>query len=980
MKLPIFIVIFLSVYYVSKVGGDICIETFDPDFVTSLPNCTSSACSLVAVDFENSTGVWNPVSVHQYEQTANLTLRYKNITGCFGLVPSGFYPFQLNAADEIEDIPEFTSPGFDICYDSEGEHVEFCTQECIEKPTTTIKCIESSHYKFTPPCTSQGPSWCEHYLELNKTCYGYEPDINFFYWGAPNQTFANGVCLCTHVTETRIEIEKTTKFVRSCGALGQFARQDDSDDTSEIHIKVDDDIMSIENDAAFDIECRATKDDWIDTIAVDKSGLKKYTLPERLFMRGGYLFVTCFGNHSKVESTRIYLPGKVICRISDCLLCKEAFTGFNCLPIGHKIALITLLIFAALLLAASCPCIYWLLTGGAKTVFYTLKYLFCCVFKWQRTRMGKWIKNKATGAYERVSEGFEEAEEEMATTPEPEEGVRRKNKRQALFGVFIALMIMSSQLKPAFACESVVVLGGSTEECENGPEGAQNCTFVVNNDFIFNYLGETVCFKLIDKGTDKEVGSGSIKLEKVPVFWTAVKDYWTSRWVGKYKSFKHCGNVDWCDSDTCIDFLPNATADLESEGFTHIKWPGRSDCRATCGCAGCGCFYCSDACVESRAFLEPSGIAIQVSHIQSPIASVILSVNLKHAGHEDNFKYQMRVGEDQEIEGIKFTLSALDIPEISTPKDKHLACLKGDQGCMFVQASEKNIPSRAVIGDIQADTDVKLNQMGVNAFIFASEIFLRADAASATSYTFAKSGYDTSWEASRKNGEVPGTVDGRFWNYESNTLTVEVENDISAQVVMSMSDGFRIQLLRSKVCPEVTIKDVSGCYQCSLGFSVRITGHSSCESGLVTVTSDDTAVQIYTTSFLFNETETEYLILGSTERQQNNFNLVFSGTQSARSNIVFTGSVEKTINDQIYVKGQGEIKGNDGGGSETDSPFGEVVDNSFKKAADVSDWLHIIIWIAVAVAGLVVIVIIGAVLWKIDLRRFIPRSIKAKMT
>jgi hypothetical protein len=328
-------------------------------------------------------------------------------------------------------------------------------------------------------------------------------------------------------------------------------------------------------------------------------------------------------------------------------------------------------------------------------------------------------------------------------------------------------------------------------------------------------------------------------------------------------------------------------------------------------------------------------------------------------------------------EDIVFTLTSIEIPQITAPDSFKLVSFDGT-AFWFLPVAPANAPRKGMIGDIQADTAGAFQLVNPNSFIFASDLAFAQDGEDATTYVFAKSGMRT---VPRNYDDIlPGTFESQFWNVDNGIVQTEIDAGVAVRLAMSFSDQFQVQVLQSKVCPEATLQDAGGCFSCSLGFSVRVMIKSTCEEGLVLFSTDDKDVVLFTTSIPITGTSAEVLIHGSTNKRDNSFNLLIAGTQTAKVAVAFTASIEKTIYDQTYEKGTGVIKGGDTTAGITGSIFGSGIDNSFKDAANLSSWQTILIWVAVGVGALVLIIIIGVVIWRVNVKKYMPFSIKMKDT
>jgi hypothetical protein len=144
-------------------------------------------------------------------------------------------------------------------------------------------------------------------------------------------------------------------------------------------------------------------------------------------------------------------------------------------------------------------------------------------------------------------------------------------------------------------CDSFATVTNPILSCS---ENLCNVSFSAIGNLGFK--GDSACLAMGE-------GSSSVVIEithlGVTAYYNLIKQYFTSDWVGSAASQHRCYKSGAsCESGSCENYVYNFN---NKNGMGQIvdgqvlSWPGETYCRRGNGCAGNGCFYCTDGCIWS---------------------------------------------------------------------------------------------------------------------------------------------------------------------------------------------------------------------------------------------------------------------------------------------------------------------------------------------------------------------------------------------
>jgi hypothetical protein len=225
---------------------------------------------------------------------------------------------------------------------------------------------------------------------------------------------------------------------------------------------------------------------------------------------------------------------------------------------------------------------------------------------------------------------------------------------------------------------------------------------------------------------------------------------------------------------------------------------------------------------------------------------------------------------------------------------------------------------------------------------------------------------------------MPININGEQWSQDG--LFVQSEPVSPGALVVQLSTVGKYVVTRKMevVCPAGTFIAGSGCFNCDLGFKLKMTLHSYCRPGTVLMTTDSSAVILWTNAVALNTTSANFTITGFTTSRQNNWNLIIgTAANQLKIPITFTASEDNTIHNTSDIRGTADTQNpKDIAASDAKdtswfddlagwfSGLGASLDNAFTGKGSLLDWLKTIAVIVVGVVVLIVVVPVTIYIFK----------------
>jgi len=413
-------------------------------------------------------------------------------------------------------------------------------------------------------------------------------------------------------------------------------------------------------------------------------------------------------------------------------------------------------------------------------------------------------------------------------------------KKGASFVVVLLLPI-------ALACDTTTTIT-STNACTLYTEGGvqkEDCWTSFDLDVNFPFIGSEACVRLNDD-SGSPIAELRIKYKNATALMQTDTLYYTGAWWAQSESTKHCWGVGACEDDYCAEMEPtdyDESGELKDELI--LSWPGLTTCAASCGCAGCGCFYCRDGCLFSRIGVVPNNT--EVFKVLSPsLITLQPFVSLELDALTNPTNGSGAITDDGLVVG-DFNLVVNGLFQGSTTSfgSNNFIC-SPSSGCYFGFASPRNAPIAGSVGDLQAPTSSYPTNPSRTAFSFPFTSFTKNVQQNKATYVAPVVG------ATRLSSypTLPMLIGDVFWDYVGGSFVGLAKSTGGLSVKVTTLQDLLFTSVVAAICPEVEFYNATGCYSCLTPVVAWVKARSTCGAGLVSVsvpspyTSLTTAVEL----------------------------------------------------------------------------------------------------------------------------------------
>jgi len=603
-------------------------------------------------------------------------------------------------------------------------------------------------------------------------------------------------------------------------------------------------------------------------------GSVDYRLPQEVFITSGVVKVAVYISGDLAQTASFNIVGEKLCVLKDCVICWDAFQNWDCLTPANKALLIFLFILLIMLCIIALPvsvyAAYWILW----CLICPFRYIFMMGRAFLRSRFMRDSKNKVVKLKD-VKDYFFSKDVEGG---------------KALMMLFLFMSIGLSQTPPVFAqcATGQFILADLTSCLVSGTTKTCNAEFSLAGSTPTP--GVQTCFTILDASNNLTViGQGFVDYLAFEVTYPTINQYWTYPWYGEWHSRTRCDDSPPCHED-CQSTYPNdATAAGQIEDPLILNNPGEAFCRRGCGCAGCGCFLCSDSCIYSSYGLVFDNTTVQYSMITTlgtPVSTIYIRLrilnNFQNGGVDANVVLDQTVAV-QGAQAFVYANYSFAYVGAYTYNSANFGDLKVSYepptGRVYlVNAADVNIPKAGGLGDIQAP-NIQVAMTGSRtAAIFDPAMVERDQGSSDDNYVFQTPGYfDYS-----KYIFLPTTVGGSTWDGDATpsgdptfpyvvTLESNITNAPAIQWQLSTVSPVVFVQDVSLVCPRASFVNATGCFNCLQGVSMYINAYSSCLPGSALLKVNGTGIALSTLSVVLPQNAADILVELTVSRVSTDF-------------------------------------------------------------------------------------------------------------
>jgi hypothetical protein len=407
---------------------------------------------------------------------------------------------------------------------------------------------------------------------------------------------------------------------------------------------------------------------------------------------------------------------------------------------------------------------------------------------------------------------------------------------QTLSMVCLCLLLIVAPVSSQ--CMSTTVVSSSITSCTNS-FGNSSCKINLNSFISLPHLGNKACL-LMQSPDGIELGQMNITYSLSLIVLKTTFSHYTMKWQGGACSRRDCRATGTCNPDSgCsidVNYLNTALSG------PCLQYPGVTTCQASCGCAGCGCFYCSDACLVSRYYFQPlynTGL-ISVYTIDSSIVVPRVDVSLKLAD-KNLTTFTLDLTSDYSINNITYTL--LGSLSSSIPYFQNRGFLLRGSDAFIAPVSTYGNPQFGTVNDIQSSSPGFSPVM--TSFIFPSTSVQGIAAQYTVDYQFPSPGANLL----NVNTQLPFTTNGISWS-SNGTYPVGLNPNPGAVQLFVQTTDLLVRYLNTNVCPKIDTIVVNGCFNCPQGLTFTLSAFSVCDTGSAMVSLETTNQIVLETTFV----------------------------------------------------------------------------------------------------------------------------------
>lgn len=406
-------------------------------------------------------------------------------------------------------------------------------------------------------------------------------------------------------------------------------------------------------------------------------------------------------------------------------------------------------------------------------------------------------------------------------------------------------LLIVFMIATAMACDTNLLIGKEHMICTETLTH-YNCYINTNALLILTHLHAQACLTLVTQDEGMLIGTINITLDSTVALTPTALMYYTSHFKAIHMSRKACANSQYCDSVT--DCSKTNFTDPTADGALYgsvTRYPGISLCSDTCGCWGCQCFNCAEACTLSRYALSPIPSLYQVRRILPGVIqpTITVSSDLNGVLNTTELTITSSGGDLVGFDNLTLTYYGTGTKEIFTGDDR-LIMSQGQQ--WFAKASQVNAPIAGMVGDIQGNSQASFTNPTPTSFIFASDICTGYMSDSSMQFLCRPSGV-TAQSGWRK---LPTADSNAIWTMnEGYTLNADLLDPGSTMLGLDFETNAIISVKKTQVCPQIEFIGVNGFWGTDVPAAILLRGKSTCLPGpcILSVNSNEVVLAQYST-------------------------------------------------------------------------------------------------------------------------------------
>ncbi|KAI1717085.1 phlebovirus glycoprotein g2 domain-containing protein [Ditylenchus destructor] len=506
------------------------------------------------------------------------------------------------------------------------------------------------------------------------------------------------------------------------------------------------------------------------------------SIEELVFSQTATLTVWTNGEITKNHS--ITCSANPICELIECRLCLQYLKNPQCFKAPELTITQSIIVLGTLLII-----IYIVLKQCAKKSLTALHCIICLPYK-------KLCHKTAT-----------EPTNPAAITRKPKPATKSSRLRNTKY---IYVILALTKIGFVETCSKNYAFTALQKDCVQTVTKGLQCSFHHNTVMDIS-PGYDACLLLQDNN-NATMSKVTVKIEELRAHCRAKSEYFTRSYAIKTTSMKRCAGTGSCKGLHCEHVQ---ISDYVTEFDQKVNnAPGHSYCAESCGCWGCGCFLCENACLYYRNYAVPTSRKVyEVVSCDVWPTEVTIRIIIEENGKPAQIFRKITQGNIPFKVG-HFTLS---VPIVSLPPLPVLGSqfLVGPQSILRVRASDGGQPIAGTIGDLQCLTRGKARRFDCT---FPPHQCRCHPAGKQANCVCAERSLEELIQT-KKDYLLPLRSQGlTITGSDSTNIRAKITSLATLQVkIRTPDDGLTIATMHQNVNCHVKNVTLSGCYQCHRG-------------------------------------------------------------------------------------------------------------------------------------------------------------------
>jgi len=747
-----------------------------------------------------------------------------------------------------------------------------CEDSCLVMSNSDLSCDGDTTY-----CDSEIDNVTIHTCVDDADCYcnsnaifyvlSVETDNDTFVWSRANFTSTIDTIFIASCHSAILGVPPVTVVSSIVSGPPAPPSEDHSNPTKGVYIRMNGTQLIVTTTGLFLQSIALRKEDWFYYKDFNTTEFV-IDLPPTVYIKNGILYVSLYRDGISIIETTFPIVAEVVCRLHDCVFCRSAFTDWSCLPTSQQIGLISILFLLLLASVLILPGFLYMLSLIYSECLIPVSKVFLRLFRFNKMKIYKRIANVFRSKVSKIKSEFEEVEDEndidMKKVSKKESNsftdnithsddvapkIRMGGRKLTKLSSFAIIGIISILITPSQSCEFGTSIVGSLTDCVKVDSTHDSCLVKTALLSTLAFPGSTNCYSLYDENhnlyADMTLEFVS-QTDKVSL----VKAYYTAEPNVKFVTHRPCYTQHGCNGQDCEDAQTDALRnpyDLFENDGNIIAYPGETFCRRTPGCAANLCWLCNKACLYSAYGVVPSNNVITVYELGQRTTQPSLKLTITSGAGLVKTITMSPTSNITTTAGVLLKIVGNlqgSISEFGTNK-----IISGNGYWWLGHTSEANVPVAGTIGQLQANTLSKLKSASSTAFVYAPSMVIRTQGSDKDTFRVIANPE----LAIPQFKKFPLTLNGVIWTSAETYLVGNNLNPGALVVNIEMPEGISITRTRAIVCPEISkVSESTGCGSCVIGASFSMLVYSSCQSGVVSISSPDLFIQIFTVSTLLS--------------------------------------------------------------------------------------------------------------------------------